>query len=118
MFIGDKAQQMTTGKTKVSDYRDTPAKHNLSSAAPRQGQASLLTDDDIVTEEDFAAEIGKSPVSVRRYRAQGIGPRFVKLGRGIYYRRAAIREWLLANETASSAEYRIRARERRPPSVA
>jgi hypothetical protein len=37
---------------------------------------------------------------VQRERAQRIGPPFIKLGRKIYYRPAAIEQWLLAQEQA------------------
>jgi len=55
---------------------------------------------DLIPEADYAAQRGVSVRTVQRERAQRIGPPFIKLGRNIYYRPAAIQEWLLAQEQA------------------
>ena len=53
---------------------------------------------DLITESDYAAARSVSVRTVQRERAQRIGPPFIKLGRNIYYRPAAIEKWLLAQE--------------------
>lgn len=53
---------------------------------------------DLITESDYATARGVSLRTVQRERAQRIGPNFIKLGRNIYYRPAAIEAWLLAQE--------------------
>ncbi len=55
---------------------------------------------DLISENDYAAARGVSVRTVQRERAQRIGPPFIKLGRTIYYRPAAIEAWLLAQEQA------------------
>lgn len=59
-----------------------------------------MTITDLITESDYAAQRGVSVRTVQRERAQRIGPPFIKLGRVIYYRPAAIEAWLLAQEQA------------------
>lgn len=54
---------------------------------------------DLIPEADYAKQRGVSVRTVQRERAQRIGhPPFIKLGRCIYYRPAAIDAWLLAKE--------------------
>jgi hypothetical protein len=55
---------------------------------------------DLIPETDYAAQRGVSLRTVQRERAQRIGPPFIKLGRTIFYRPAAIEAWLLAQEQA------------------
>jgi hypothetical protein len=43
---------------------------------------------------------GVSVRTVQRERALRLGPPFIKLGRSIFYRPAAIETWLLAQEQA------------------
>jgi hypothetical protein len=59
-----------------------------------------MTISDLMIESDYAAQRGVSRRTVQRERAQRIGPPFIKLGRNIYYRPAAIEAWLLAQEQA------------------
>lgn len=55
---------------------------------------------DLITEADYAASCGVSVRTIQRERALRIGAPYIKLGKSIYYRRAAIEEWLLAQEQA------------------
>lgn len=57
-----------------------------------------MTIQDLIPEADYAAHRGVSVRTVQRERAQRIGPPFIKLGRMIFYRPAAIEAWLLAQE--------------------
>lgn len=57
-----------------------------------------MTIQDLIPEAEYAAQRGVSLRTVQRERAQRIGPNFIKLGRNIYYRPAAIEAWLLAQE--------------------
>ena len=45
---------------------------------------------------DLAVELGLSIDTLRRWEAQRIGPPSVRAGRKVYYRRAAVEEWLEA----------------------
>lgn len=53
---------------------------------------------DLIPEKEYAAARGVCIRTVQRERALRTGPAFVKLGRKIYYRKAAIEAWLLAQE--------------------
>lgn len=55
---------------------------------------------DLIPEETYAATRGVCARTIQRERAQRIGPPFIKLGRKIYYRPAAIEAWLIAKEQA------------------
>lgn len=57
-----------------------------------------MTIADLIPENEYAAQRGVSVRTVQRERAQRMGPPFIKLGRTIYYRPAAIEAWLLAQE--------------------
>lgn len=50
------------------------------------------------TEEQLAEAAGVSARTIKRWRDQRKGPPFIRVGRGIRYRRDAVAEWLLANE--------------------
>ena len=49
---------------------------------------------------------GLSRQLMELYRVNGGGPRYVKLGRLVRYRRAALDEWLVENERAHTSEDR------------
>jgi predicted DNA-binding transcriptional regulator AlpA len=59
-----------------------------------------MTLNDLIPEADYAALRGVSVRTVQRERALRMGPPFIKLGRSVYYRPAAIEAWLLAQEQA------------------
>lgn len=59
-----------------------------------------MTIQDLIPETEFAKQRGVSVRTVQRERAQRIGPPFIRLGRKIYYRPAAIEGWLLDQEQA------------------
>lgn len=54
----------------------------------------------LIAEAKYAEYRGVSLRTVQRERAQRIGPPYIKLGRKIYYRPAAIETWLLDQEQA------------------
>lgn len=53
---------------------------------------------DLIPETDYAEQLGVSIRSVQRERAQRVGPPFIKVGRKVYYRPAAIKAWLMSME--------------------
>lgn len=59
-----------------------------------------MTISDLIPEAEYAAARGVSLRTVQRERAQRSGPPFIKLGRQIFYRPAAVEAWLLAQEQA------------------
>lgn len=59
-----------------------------------------MTIQDLIDEAEYAKQRRVSIRTVQRERAQRIGPPFIRLGRKIYYRPAAIESWLLDQEQA------------------
>lgn len=59
-----------------------------------------MTLQNLITETDYAALRGVSVRTIQRERALRTGPAFVKLGRKVFYRPAAIESWIIANEQA------------------
>ena len=57
-----------------------------------------MTINDLITEASYADMRAVSVRTIQRERALRIGPPFIRLGRSIYYRPAAIDAWLLAQE--------------------
>ena len=55
---------------------------------------------ELKNERDYAALRECSIRTVQRERSKRIGPPYIKLGKKIFYRVAAIEEWLLAQEKA------------------
>ena len=55
---------------------------------------------DLLTEAEYAELTGCSVRTVQRERARREGPNFIRLGRRVYYRKAAIERWLIAQEQA------------------
>ena len=56
------------------------------------GMTALL--DDYMDEEEFAKEIHKSKVTVRKMRARGKGPAYIKLGSLVLYKRTVAASWI------------------------
>ena len=48
--------------------------------------------------------LGKKESTLARWRMEGAGPRYVKVGRTPCYRGAAILEWLASSERQSTSE--------------
>ncbi|MBM7519178.1 helix-turn-helix transcriptional regulator [Nocardioides nitrophenolicus] len=53
-----------------------------------------MIDVDLLTTEEVAALLRKSPATCRYYRHIGIGPRSFRLGRRVVYRRCDVLVWL------------------------
>ena len=57
---------------------------------------------------DLARELGLSVDTLRRWDDRRIGPACVRAGRKIYYRRAAVLDWLEKQESTKRANGRAR----------
>lgn len=68
-----------------------------SESTPVAGPAFL--DEDFLTDDELASELRRTTVTLRRWRRQRIGPPFIKIGREVFYRRAAVLDWLRRIET-------------------
>jgi len=53
---------------------------------------------DLIPESDYAAMRGVCLRTIQRDRALRTGPAYIKVGRNVFYRPAAIDDWLLAQE--------------------
>ena len=58
--------------------------------------------DGFISEEEYAARRGVSLRTCQRDRQLRQSPPFVVIGRRVYYRIEAVRDWLLAREQAAS----------------
>ena len=58
--------------------------------------------DGFISEEDYAARRGVSLRTCQRDRQLRQSPPFVVIGRRVYYRIEAVRDWLLAREQQAS----------------
>jgi hypothetical protein len=63
---------------------------------------------DYIPEPAFAHQIEKCLETVRRWRRARTGPAFTQIGMDVYYRREAIREWLIGREQQSGPVLRRR----------
>lgn len=50
-----------------------------------------------MTERDVATALGVSPAALRKWRGEGRGPKWVKLGRLVRYRLTDLETWLAMN---------------------
>ena len=55
--------------------------------------------DDYFTEDEAAAEVGQKKPTLRKWRAIGDGPPYVKIGRKIFYPRPELADWIRAKLT-------------------
>ena len=70
---------------------------------------------ELIAEIDAAKFLGKEIQSLRNERSQGKGPRYVRLGRTIYYPRGGLQEYINANTvTPTYAPTLITGRKRAP----
>jgi ParB-like chromosome segregation protein Spo0J len=51
-----------------------------------------------LTTDELAKELGKSPRTIARWDGLRIGPPKTVIGKKIYFRREAVRQWLLTQE--------------------
>ncbi len=54
----------------------------------------LIDPQELIPSDEVAAQLRVKPQTLASWRASGRGPEFVKIGRGVFYRRADIAAWL------------------------
>jgi predicted DNA-binding transcriptional regulator AlpA len=59
-----------------------------------------------LTQQEVADHLRLSPRTLERHRLTGTGPKFVKIGRRVVYRRQDIEAWAGANTFGSTSETR------------
>jgi hypothetical protein len=52
--------------------------------------------DDLLTEQQLADELHKSPATLARWRRRGSGPRWLRVGKSPMYRWGDVQAWLEA----------------------
>ena len=57
-----------------------------------------------LTQAEAADLLRISPRTLERHRVAGTGPRFVKAGRRVLYRRSDLEEWAASNTFSSTSE--------------
>jgi len=69
----------------------------------------MLTDDPLYLPKQAGELIGSSVAALQKWRTEGGGPVFVKLGRRkVGYRASALHEWLASRTATSTADARAR----------
>ena len=59
---------------------------------------------DLLTQPETAEKTRLSERTLERHRLTGTGPKFVRLGRRVLYRREDVEEWIAANICSSTSE--------------
>lgn len=59
----------------------------------------------ILTTTEAAPKVGQSPRTLEDWRTKGIGPKFVKLGRKVFYRPEDLDAWIEERAFTSTSEY-------------
>lgn len=54
--------------------------------------------DELLTPDELAEQMAVTRRTVERWHARRIGPPRIKVGKNVFYRRDAVRSWLLASE--------------------
>lgn len=91
-----------------------PPHGSRQSAVPPASPSVLkpASGDALLTTQEAAQLMRLSGRTLERYRVDGGGPEYLKLGRGkrsrVYYLTSALREWVLKNKHTSTSEYRDR----------
>jgi hypothetical protein len=60
--------------------------------------------EEYATQAEAAEELACTVRTLARWRAERIGPPYTKVGARVYYRRAAVAEWVRKHETAPVRE--------------
>ena len=60
----------------------------------------------LLTEQDVAKHLHVSLAALRRWRLEGRGPRFIKVGSLVRYRPEELEQWVAAQPTGGSSDTR------------
>jgi hypothetical protein len=59
--------------------------------------------DELLNEKQAAVVINRQPATLTHWRWKGYGPKYLKVGAGVFYRRSALDEYLKACERDPAA---------------
>src|SRR5262249_553516 len=79
---------MNTFSIKTADLPDGRDEHELMSA--------------LVSETEYGRQLGKSARTCQRDRQRGVAPAHVQVGRRVFYRVEAVRDWLVQRERSTA----------------
>ena len=54
--------------------------------------------DGLMTDNELGEELDRDPRTLARWRALRVGPKFLRIGRQLFYRRESVRAWLASLE--------------------
>jgi len=63
--------------------------------------------DELIDHRQLAQALGRKPCTLQAWRRRGVGPKFLKLGSGVYYTRRDVRDWLETCKVQSAAQGRL-----------
>lgn len=64
--------------------------------------AEIMRDElDLVTPDLLACTLGVAPQTLAGWRADKMGPGYVKLGKSVFYRRDALNDWIARNSVSA-----------------
>ena len=66
-------------------------------------------DFDLIPDDDADPIFLNSKITRGRWRREGGGPPFIKIGRRIFYPRAKLADWISSREALSTAEFKAEA---------
>lgn len=78
--------------------------------------ADSLDDKILYTPEEAARRLNSHARTLERWRTEGNGPRYVKIGRRVHYRREALDDWIIKQERGNTSEKSSTARRSITPS--
>lgn len=104
-MIREEARAVAESKSRVAPF--SPHRNNPKWRRPVQNVKNCTNDDPIMPPPAAVRYMGGivSASTLTKYRMQpGLGPRFIKLGKRVGYRRSALDEWLSTRERSSTLD--------------
>jgi excisionase family DNA binding protein len=59
-----------------------------------------MTNDELKTTEELAERLRISTSTLRRWRSNGEGPKFIRVGKKVRYRQSDVEDWLSSQDAA------------------
>lgn len=71
----------------------------------------MPTHDDLMTTKDLAAYVHRPLATIYQWNSRGLGPRYIRRGRKVLYRRSDVDKWLSDGYVSASATSRTHSRQ-------
>src|SRR5262245_1308191 len=98
-----------TGGTMTPDKALRSILEGLNAEAEAAHPTSGPVLEGLITEAETARELNRCARTLKRWRSARTGPPFIRIGTEVYYRREAVRAWVLAQERPQVRAGRSRA---------